>query len=783
MPWGKEIPEMIFRHFVLPVRVNNENLDESRMLFYEELKDRVKGLSLYDAVLEVNHWCHEKVIYTPSDARTSSPLASVKAAYGRCGEESVFTVAALRSISIPARQVYTPRWAHTDDNHAWVEAWVDGKWHFLGACEPEPVLDMAWFNGPAFRGILMHTNVFGRYEGPEEIMETTGCYTEINVTENYAPTAQCIINVTDADGAPADNALVEFKVYNYAEFYTVANRFTNAEGRTFLSAGKGDMLVWVTKDGRFGFSKVSFGKDTEVTVALDKKPGDTFDLPMDIVPPADGSIPVQVTEEQKEANARRMEEEDIIRNQYVATFYTEEKAYSPAGADREKTKQFLLRSRGNWMETERFLRSAAPDQLPAAMALLESVSSKDLRDTPASVFTDHLLNSQGDNSPLFYNYVQNPRVRNELITGYRAFFQNAVQAEIASQAKENPQVLTEWVKKNIALKDELNPQQIPAMPVGVWNARVADTNSRNIFFVAVARSLGIPARIEPVTGKVQYFAGSDWVDTDFEASAPVISGQGSIEASYTPVKALDDPKYYSHFTIAKIRPDGKLQTLDFEAGNQVDMGLGDTWSQLLKKPLPIDEGNYILVTGARMAKGNVLANISSFRIIPGQTTKISLTMRENQDDIQVIGSINAEETFRPAGSEEKKSILSVTGRGYFILGIMGARQEPTNHAMRDIAAVTKDLEEWNRSIILLFQDEQGLKNFDANEFGTLPSVITYGIDSDNRITDMLVQEMKLTDSTILPVFVIADTFGRVVFVSQGYTIGLGEQMLRIIHKL
>ena len=87
MPWGDSIPEDIFRHFVLPVRINNENLDESRMVFFDELKDRVKGLSLYDAVLEVNHWCHEKVIYTPSDGRTSSPLASVKTAYGRCGEE------------------------------------------------------------------------------------------------------------------------------------------------------------------------------------------------------------------------------------------------------------------------------------------------------------------------------------------------------------------------------------------------------------------------------------------------------------------------------------------------------------------------------------------------------------------------------------------------------------------------------------------------------------------------------------------------------------------------
>jgi transglutaminase-like putative cysteine protease len=138
MPWGKTIPEDLFRHFVLPVRVNNEQLDSARVVFYKELEDRVKSLSLYDAILEVNHWCHEKAVYMPSDARTSSPLATVSTAYGRCGEESTLLVAALRSVGIPARQVYTPRWAHTDDNHAWVEAWADGKWHFLGACEPEP---------------------------------------------------------------------------------------------------------------------------------------------------------------------------------------------------------------------------------------------------------------------------------------------------------------------------------------------------------------------------------------------------------------------------------------------------------------------------------------------------------------------------------------------------------------------------------------------------------------------------------------------------------------------
>ena len=124
MPWGDKVPDREWKHFVLPPRINNEALDSSRVVFYEELKDRVKGMSMEEAILEVNHWCHEKVSYRASDGRTSNPLSAVSQAIGRCGEESTFTVAALRSVGIPARQVYTPRWAHTDDNHAWVEAWA-----------------------------------------------------------------------------------------------------------------------------------------------------------------------------------------------------------------------------------------------------------------------------------------------------------------------------------------------------------------------------------------------------------------------------------------------------------------------------------------------------------------------------------------------------------------------------------------------------------------------------------------------------------------------------------
>ena len=229
MPWAKLVPETEWKHFVVPVRVNNESLDDARTVIYEELAPRIKGMSMEEAALEVNHWCHEKVSYQPSDGRTSPPLTTMANAIGRCGEESTFTVAAMRAVGIPARQVYCPRWSHTDSNHAWVEVWVadddqgNGRWRFMGACEPEAVLDKGWFNWAASRAMLVHTRVFGAdYDGREEVLGRDKCYTEINCLSTYAPTKNLKVQVVGADGAPIADATVDFRVYNYAELYPFA---------------------------------------------------------------------------------------------------------------------------------------------------------------------------------------------------------------------------------------------------------------------------------------------------------------------------------------------------------------------------------------------------------------------------------------------------------------------------------------------------------------------------------------------------------------------------------
>ena len=801
MPWGKNVPELLFRHFVVPIRVNNEALDNARSVFYNELKDRIKGMSMMDAIIEVNHWCHEKVTYQPSDARTSAPLATLKTATGRCGEESTFAVAALRAVGIPARQVYTPRWAHTDDNHAWVEAWADGKWYFLGACEPEPVLNLGWFNAPASRAMLMHTRAFGDYNGPEEVMLRTSNFTEINLTSNYAPVASVDFYVKDSEGKPVENARVEFKIYNYAEFFTAVTKYTDAKGHTSLSAGIGDLVVWASKDGKYAYQKVSFGKEKEATLTLPggalvggygipaiptQPTGSVGALPdcsvgaletsaspkctyLDIVPPKEDPQLPYVSDEMHKENQRRFALEDSIRKAYTATFPTMEEAKRIS----ERGAEYIFKSRGNKQTIVDFINRHS-DNEDRVMGILATLSDKDLRDITTEILEDS-YNATTDQL--------SPRVEDELITiPFKQYFEKAFSKKTADAFRADPMKLVEWIKKNIRLNPDKKALRIAQTPVGVMKSKITDERSRDIFFVDVARSLGIEAQKDAVTGKIQYKKNGEWQDVKFDNTADKTStaaALGTIKLTYEPTKLLDNPKYYSHFTISRIE-NGTAHLLNFEEG-QADMGNGTTWSNTFKNGYKLDAGTYMLTTGTRLASGSVLASNRLFEIVEGQTTTLPLEIRQNTNEVSVIGSFNSESLVTKDGKEV--SLLSQTGRGYYVVGILGVGQEPTNHALHDIEKMKEAFEAWGRPVVLLFESEADAAKFNHDEFPGLPSTVQLALDKDGSVRKQIAREMKLMNEKQMPMFIIADTFNRVVFVSQGYTIGLGEQMQGVFKKL
>jgi transglutaminase-like putative cysteine protease len=770
LPWGDSIPEREFKHFVLPPRVNNENLDRFRATYYEELKARVQDLTLYNAVLEVNHWCHEHVCYQGSDSRTSAPMASLKTSWGRCGEESTLLVTALRTVGIPARQVYTPRWAHCDDNHAWVEAYVDGGWHFLGACEPEPVLDLGWFNEPASRALLLHTRVFGDYDGPEEVISRNSNYTEINVVDNYGKTAKTVFTVVDHEGKPLPGIQVEFKIYNYAEFCTVVRKTTDENGQTWLTAGLGCMMAYAAKDGKFGFQVFKSGEQSDVTITLDHQEGTEDSFEFDMVPPAPSALSPEVTPEMRAENDRRVHYEDSLRNAYIADCRKAQQEI--IGNTGNKTLGTLYeKTWGNYQTIADFVKYAQDlKQETKAVNLLQNISDKDLRDISLEVLTDHLDHTPGLEQSiismppeLYKTYILSPRISNEMIVPWRNTFTKFFPEEEALKYHDNPSLLVDWVRQHITVNDELNPQRIPISPLGVLKAKKADRHSRDIFFVAMARSLGIAAQVNPINGNTQYYANNQWITADFDEEKQHTTKTGYLDIHYQPIAFYQNPKYYTHFSIKKFNGnDFKLLAYDAK-----DPGIDDGMTlSSFDHPLPLDEGYYILTSGTRLDDGTALTHSEFFTIKAGETTPIDLVLRKPWSNAEVIGQLGTKPEF-------------IDNESCYVIGYLDQGSEPTTHAMQDIATFRNDFEASAIPLFFVFHNDDEYEKFLLKNFKGLPETASPYIDEDGTLWEKLVNNLTIKEKT-LPVFIIVNDKNEVVFLKQGYSIGLGEQILKAL---
>jgi hypothetical protein len=784
MAWGKSIPKDIFLHFVLPSRINNENLDLFRIVMYDEIKKRITGMNMHDAALEVNHWCHEKVTYRGSDDRTSSPLASVKTSFGRCGEESTFTVTALRTIGIPARQVYTPRWAHSDDNHAWVEVWVDGKWYFLGACEPDPELNMGWFAEPARRAMLVHTRAYGAYYGDEPVIDNQDRFAELNLIRNYATAKSIFVKVLSADNKPVANANVEYQLYNYAEFYPIAKGTTDQNGMSSIITGLGDLLIWAYQGEKWGYKKISVDKMDSVTVVLtDKHPAGLFEK-FDFIPPVEKTpLATKITQKDREYNSLRLQKEDSIRTLYMSTFKDSAWAvkFAPEqGLGAEKLISIFQKSYGNWQEIADFISGTPAQQKEWAVYLLEVISEKDLRDTKAEILKDHLSNAFKYENPysemdkdFFARYILNGRIANEMMLPWRAFLQEQFGSEFEKKFKTDVNILVDWIKSNIKIDNTANlHSRAPLSPQGVFELKVADSRSRDIFFVSVCRSLGQAARVNPATSLPQYYDGSEWHNVAFEPVTENITQKGYVH--FINADESIEPKYAINYTIARYNA-GVYRTIEFDYGLRISD---------FESKTEVDAGKYLLVTGNRQADGSVLSSVSFFEVPTTITTDVKVEIRQNFAPAEPWVKINTTAyKFNRYSTNEVIALNKISAKKGAILVWIDPDKEPSKHVMADIPAVKELIEKWGGGVTFLFANDKVSSSFKPTNFVNLPSQSKFAYDKGAKLLTEICHLRKRNCSENLPVIVITDNKGNLVYYSEGYKISIGEQIAKAIAPL
>lgn len=748
VPLVAELPEDIFLNYVLFHRVNEEEIAPCRTFFRAKIGDRVKGLDLKEAAEEVNYWCAEEATYHCTDDRTLAAITIYRRGNGRCGEESVLGVNALRSVGVPARQVYAPKWSHCDDNHAWVEIWSDGQWYFLGACEPEGILNKGWFTNASSRAMMVHSRVFDSQAPEGEVIGKDGIVTMMNELPRYALVKKISVLVKDAQGNPVEGAKVSFEVLNYSEYASIAESVTDEEGKTSLTTGLGSLHISasVCRDGQWLTAAKQINASEEDFCELILKASDDADeiwKQVDVIAPHDAPVNTDMPDAQQKE----------IRNK--------RRAYATAHRE-EKVR--------NWSnpECDIFLNRKVQGMEDAAAysyrsKLLDILTEKDRTDCIADVLEEHLEDAMAYHGMMtedtFVSYVLNPRVDDEVLCRYRTVIKGLFSREEKQEMRKTPSKIWEFVDKTVTSCPEKERASVITTPAGCLRTGKGSFLSKKILFVAIARTLGIPARLNPNDRSMEYMENGKWVSvlakTEKNCSLILHSGNES------------EWKYFQNWSIARK-----------ENGRYISLKFGEELFADGRMELQLEAGSYRIITSNRLPNGNIFANEYHFAITAGETKEVHMNLREaNLEDMLEDLAMPEFTLRREDGSEVKASEL--TSGGKHIVMFLEEEKEPTEHILNEMMEQEEAFAGYAERILFVVRSKEALETPTLSRTLKRMKNIQIYYDDFSEIINVLGRRMYV-DPDKLPLIIVTNGSLNGIYATSGYNVGTGDMLLRLM---
>lgn len=744
--WCKALEWEVFAHYVLFPRVNDEDLSFHRALFYDALYSRICELAtMEEQVLEVNRWCHECASYEAQDERTASPLTVWRCGSGRCGEESAFLVSALRSVGVPARQVYAPRWAHCDDNHAWVEALCGGEWRYLGACEPEPVLDRGWFTTAASRAMLVHSRIFGAGDSPihGEPLSVKGRVSWFNQTSRYARVRDYTFQAF-VDGKPAAGAEFRLQLLNGASFHTIAELTADSHGQAQAKLGFGSLHVLAIWGGLY--AERECGEEGIVLhLALPQGEDSTWSAFNFRAPAESRPAPAALSAERKEERAKVLRRGNDLRGSRLS-------GYSRSG--RMEWEDLRSAARGNWDVLLAFLSGTDGENRER---LVRTLWDKDLRDVTREVLEDHFANLPpklaGLPEDIYWRFAACPRIGLEKLTSWRG----PLLAWLGRGMWE-PEAL--WKELGGALK-VCSPaySNLHWTPEAALTSGGCDEKSKRLLFIAALRTLGLPARLRPLDGEPEY-----WVGGRFHPVYPERMGHLLLSCSQE-----ETPRYEQDWTISRWVGD---------AWRLLNPGEGK-WKGSWRLTLPA--GQYRLITTVRLPSGDQLALRQEVSVAAGEQHLVQLRFQPwVLDDLLT----DQELPVLPAKTMDGEEILDMfRADGEPVLAFwLEEGREPTEHMLNELMERRDELAALPVRVLFLLRGQESVAQPTvARALARLRSV---RVLLDDWAYDLETVARHLgRDADSPPLAVVSDGKGRAVYSVSGYRVGAVELLLRVAARL
>lgn len=750
----KALPESLFLHYVFYPRVGTEPLEECRSFFFDETRDILRTAP-EDRILAVNRWCAAHMTYQASDDRTESPLSAFYSGTGRCGEESVFLVTILRSLGIPARQIYAPWWSHCDDNHAWVEAWSEGKWHFLGACEIEPVLDRGWFIAAATRAPLIHSRTFFDYPDEagdqEEFIGQDGPCRMYNQTCRYAETGKISVRVIDEMGVPCFGAKVSFQVINMASARTIARVVTDENGIATLTVGGGTICMQTGHNGKYGTLslRAEQGKTTEGTLVCQHGAPLDAETELDFYAPASTTKNAcPITPEQQKHRHRDITEADSKREKRIAAFYLREFCDYP-----QELRDVLRLAGAHGAELARFYQEKPAELKPLALSMLRSLARKDDKDVPVSVLNAHFyaaINLAGSVDDLFVPYVMCPRIGWEVLENWRDDIMETFTQTQRDSFLQDPPSLMAHIRENYIRPSDRYHRELSMTPRTALRLGYCDEAAGNMLFVAVMRTLGVPSRLSPRDGKAQYYR-----DGRFRFAEAVTAGDAVITLRQEPgVNWV----YQSNFTLCL-----------WENGSYTLLHMDDAEKN---NPISVPPGKYRLITTNRLPNGNQLVRSTDFTLSPGENKTIALTLRAASPEEMLADNA------LPALILRDGAGIPVAQSGVRLLVWLDVGTEPTEHILNELCDAAGKLGAMKLPVILVPKNQADLSHGTLRKLLENVPQVTAAYGDIPEVPEAIARAMYLEPGQ-WPLVVLADGRGHGRYGHCGYGVGIVELALKL----
>jgi hypothetical protein len=618
VPWRNKIDDNLFNYYILPHRVSQEPLENFTAVYADTLFNLVKKTkNMRDAVFRINEWVYTKMIYEPTERWDQNALTTIKRGIGRCEEMSILFIKALRTVCIPARHTYTPWWSHTNSNHAWVEIWVNSKWHSLGGGELTD-LDNAWFATPTKRAPIIKSVVYGKMSGGEEVIDRSEKdYTIINSTPNYSDVVELVIQVKK-DSLPEESTSVSINVYNYSSLAPVGLKKTDNNGFVQWVVGKTDLFIYAYKDSQIGYQiwRPSDKNNDTVSINLSKTeiPDTSFWF-------YSRKIIGQNIKSRYKPNVKLL---DKLRDRYFAKINIVDSTLKETLSKLDTNLiKIISDAKGNGRALLQFYLELPEMKRPIFLEYFKTLVPKDIVSIDTTGLSKELsavqraitLTDRTTSDTIIRDYIIAPRVLYEQLEKWRLFMQTIIDENLpllqapgfVVAPKEKVDSIFEWARKNIELKKEGGAFGPMMNPEDVYKAKRATDLERYVFITGVLRSVGIPARIKWSYDAVEYW-DNRWIEKSFETKVEKGKLWVSLKFTENAKDITNKMEYYDDYSITRFkesptRIDPEIDTINNTAIVTLDNqpsylitgwrnGFGDTYVRIKKIAPMIDTANY-----------------------------------------------------------------------------------------------------------------------------------------------------------------------------------------------